>query len=97
MVWAVQNKPHLADLRQEIEPYLATHKICLDFKFKFQKKKLWAKKDQKPKKLDASNRIKAAEDKVCDLLDFDDRYVYRVIAEKIEGAVEEFDVFVYAY
>lgn len=95
--WGILNKPHLKKVREEVTEYLDKSKLCMHFYFRFPQKKLWLKSDKKPRKLDASNRIKPAEDKVCDMLGFDDRYVYRVIAEKIIGETEEFGVFIYAY
>lgn len=95
--WALLNKPHIVQVRNDVQPYLDKSKICLHFYFRFPRKKLWLKSDGRPKKLDASNRIKPAEDKVCAFLDFDDRYVYKVIAEKVQGEIEEFDVYVYGY
>lgn len=97
LIWAIHNQPQLSKLKLDLMPYLETHKICLEFKFKFPAKKLWLKSSKTPKKLDVSNRIKAAEDRVCEFLDFDDRYVYRCVAEKVEGSAEGFDLFVFAY
>ena len=97
MMWAVLNRPHLIRVKEEIEDNLKGQKVYLKFVFRFPYKKLYIKKEKTPKKLDVSNRIKPAEDTVCDFLGFDDRHVFKVDAEKVEGAVENFDVYIYLY
>lgn len=97
MMWAVLNRPHLVELRQEVSSNLDGKKVALKFVFRFPAKRLYLKKENIPKKLDVSNRVKPAEDVVCDFLGFDDRHVFKVEAEKVTGAVEDFDVYVYVY
>jgi len=97
MMWAVLNRPHLVEVREEIEHNLLGAKVHLKFIFRFPSKRLYVKKSNTPKKLDVSNRIKPAEDTVCDFLGFDDRHVFKVEAQKAEGAVEDFDCYVYIY
>ncbi len=53
----------------------------LEFEFKFPAAKLFTK-DERYKKLDLSNRIKVAEDAVCEVLGFDDKAVFEVLATK---------------
>jgi len=97
VMWAVFNRPHLVEVRKDIEESFKGKKVYLKFLFRFSDKKLFTKKDKIPKKIDVSNRIKPAEDMVCELLGFDDRYVFKVQAEKVQGTEEGFDVYIYLY
>ena len=90
-LWGLIHRPELIEARNEVQAHLGA-KICLKFMFRFPGKKLWLKKGKDPKKLDVSNRIKPAEDAVCEFLGIDDRVVFRVEAEKQEGDKEEFSV-----
>lgn len=99
VMWAVLNRPHLIDVRDELEPALDGKKLFLRFLFRFPSKKLKFKKGSAPKKIDTSNRIKPAEDSVSELLGFDDRWVFKLEAEKVEGKSdhETFDCLIYVY
>lgn len=97
MTWAIINRPHLVKVRDELELRRGYSKVCLEFVFRFPEKRLYTKQGEVPKKLDVSNRIKAAEDFITEFLGFDDRHVFKVTAEKIIGAVENFDVKIYIY
>lgn len=96
--WGLAHKAQLCRIRAKLEEFEG-YKVRLEFLFKFEPGKLFTKQG-KFKKLDVSNRIKAAEDSVSALLGFDDRNVFRIEAEKVEaqglGAVG-FEVSVYVY
>lgn len=92
--WGLLHRFELSRLRSAIEK-TESSKVRLEFRFKFNRGQLYTKQG-KNKKLDCSNRIKAAEDGVCKLLGFDDRDVFRVEAEKVTADAEPcFDLFVY--
>lgn len=99
VMWAVLNRPSIIELRAELESILVGKKVYLKFHFRFPGKKLKLKQGSQPKKLDVSNRIKPAEDSVTELLGFDDRWVFKIQAEKVEakGDSETFDCLVYLY
>lgn len=94
--WGFIHKKYLCAVRGEI---LESNKkkIALSFLFYFPKKKLKLKASNTPKKLDTSNRIKPAEDAVMGLIGIDDRHVFKLSAEKVEGEKECFDCLVYVY
>ena len=54
----------------------------LDRYFCFPYSKIWTK-EGKPKKLDASNRIKAFDDCFCDMIGVDDKRIWSGVAEKV--------------
>lgn len=104
MKWALVHKNDLRIVRQKIPAEQCGYR--LRFQFYFPPEKLFILRRDKngpsttPKKLDVSNRIKPAEDIVCQFLGFDDRWVWGIEAEKsqsVKGLAEFFDVSIYAY
>ena len=95
--WHYINKTSVAAAKEELLTELK-RKIALKFIFRFPEKKIYIKKTKRVKKLDVSNRIKAAEDAITDMLGFDDKLVFKVEAEKVTDIEKEsFDIFIYSY
>jgi Holliday junction resolvase RusA-like endonuclease len=61
--------------------------LKVDFYFVFKRDRLWTK-DNRPKKLDASNRVKAAADQLAKFFNIDDKCFFNVSAEKVSGENE---------
>lgn len=61
--------------------------LKVDFYFVFKRERLWTK-DNRPKKLDASNRVKAAADQLAKFFGIDDKCFFSVSAEKVSGENE---------
>lgn len=59
----------------------------IDTYFIFKHSRIWTK-DNKPKRLDASNRIKACHDYLCDFLGIDDKQIWNCSVEKVSGEKE---------
>jgi Holliday junction resolvase RusA-like endonuclease len=96
MVWGCSNREELSIARGKIRSVLdRSYDISLKFTFYFPKNRIYTK-EHLIRKLDTSNRIKPAEDAICKLLDFDDRYVFDIQATKETGMNEEFSVKVLA-
>tara|TARA_R110000796_G_scaffold252565_2_gene387865 strand:- start:1065 stop:1481 length:417 start_codon:yes stop_codon:yes gene_type:complete len=93
--WGLLNYNKIQNIKKKLDKIDGSGRVCLSFVFKFPASKLTLKNTTMPKKLDTSNRIKSSEDAVCKLLGFDDRFVFKLIAEKVEGKIEEFDCSVY--
>jgi len=75
---------------------LETGRYELHLKFYFTFKDLFTKKNE-IKRLDVSNRIKLIEDQLAEHLGIDDRYFFKVTAEKILGDDRSVDAEVIDY
>lgn len=69
------------------EEWGGTSIFKVDTYFIFKHERIWTK-DLKPKRLDASNRIKACHDYLCDFLGIDDKQIWNCSAEKLSGEKE---------
>jgi ADP-dependent phosphofructokinase/glucokinase len=94
MLWACKNRDEITTAKKKISQFIDRgYEISLSFRFFFPEEKLFTKKG-KAKKIDTSNRIKSAEDAICRILDFDDKYVFELKAVKELGPTECFSVIV---
>lgn len=87
----------VADSRIEIKEKIAQgYFLSLHLDFFFPHKKLISK-DGKVKRLDPSNRIKLIEDALCNMLGFDDCYIFEIKARKLSSgcAIEKADCYLY--
>lgn len=78
------NKP-VINRAQTILNFWLSNKLSLKMncKFYFERKMIYTLKN-KPKKMDVSNRLKAAHDGIAKLLDIDDSLFFKIEAEKLE-------------
>lgn len=84
--WGLANKKYrdlFFSLMEENPQYV----LKVDFFFVFKRKRLWTKQNL-PKKLDASNRVKAAADQLAKFLGIDDKCFFSVSSEKVSGENE---------
>lgn len=85
--WALQNSRIL----QTIALSVSEKKIALHLSFTLPRKTLFTLQGA-PKRWDVSNRIKVIEDLLCASLGIDDKWVWKISAEKGEGAREGVDI-----
>lgn len=79
--WALENRTAVKSIREKVLASDERTMFKLTLEFKFPHAKLYTLKNHF-KKLDVSNRIKAAEDAVTDVLGFDDKSVFELVAVK---------------
>lgn len=95
-IWSVGNRARLRRIEKKIHDTQGA-KLCLVLIFKFEEQKLFLKDKKTPRRLDTSNRIKAAEDAITGLLGIDDRWVFKIIAEKITAPRDAVDASLFHY
>lgn len=86
-MWSYKNRSQVIDARKNLKEWgLYSFEIELNLHFK----RIFTLKGE-PKRYDASNRIKAAEDNICRLLGFDDKRIMKISIEKkvIVNEIEE--------
>lgn len=86
--YGLMNHAYLRAIREELAK--APAPIWFDRVFRFERSRLWTKSG-KPKKLDVSNRIKALDDCLADLLGIDDLWIFGGSEEKmaVESTAQE--------
>jgi Holliday junction resolvase RusA-like endonuclease len=84
-VWALKHAPQLAAARVQIGEWIRSG-MTLDVRvyLGFDRSKIMLKDGSRPKKVDASNRLKAIHDALADSLGIDDSIFWSVTAEKME-------------
>ena len=85
-LWGMVNKKY-KELLFEVMNDESGMMLKVDFFFVFKRERLWTK-DNRPKKLDASNRIKAASDQLAKFFGIDDKVFFSVSSEKVSGENE---------
>jgi len=84
--WGLANKKY-RDLFFSLMEENPQHVLKVDFFFVFKRERLWTKQNL-PKKLDASNRVKAAADQLAKFFGIDDKCFFSVSSEKVLGENE---------
>lgn len=88
-IWAARNNPRVQLLKKLcVEAISKGRMIAIDSYFVFTHEQIWTQKN-KPKKLDASNRLKGLHDSIALLLDIDDSMFWQGTFEKTEGIHEK--------
>lgn len=85
-MWGIINK----NIREIFFAFMEDHPnhvLKVDFFFVFKRERLWTKQNL-PKKLDASNRVKAAADQLAKFFGIDDKCFFSVSSEKVSGENE---------
>lgn len=81
--WMLGHQQELRTAHKELIPYVRdNHWIQLNIFLCLQRRDIWTQQNT-IKKLDASNRIKALEDAISDMMGIDDRFFSLGLAEKI--------------
>lgn len=87
-VYALKNARMFREVRQLIfGKWKDFQSYKIDYYFVFKKERIYTK-EGKAKKLDVSNRVKAAQDALCYILGFDDKNIWNSTCEKTCGEVE---------
>lgn len=94
LAWAWKNKPILTEFFK-LRDNEWKHAQCfsVDSYFVFKRERIWSQKNE-PKRLDASNRLKAFHDSLSSVLGIDDKYFFGGRFEKITGENECVIVFI---
>lgn len=87
-LWGTKNRKSLIEVFRWIKAN-KNPRISLEFCFYFQKRNI--------NRIDVSNRIKAIEDQICKFIGLDDRYVFKVSAEKRIAAKESVSLRIFFY
>jgi len=84
--WGMANKQY-KQIFWELAQEYPGHVLKVDAYIILKHERLWTK-DGRPKKLDASNRLKALHDQLAEYLGIDDKAFFNVSAEKVSGEQE---------
>lgn len=84
--WGMANKQY-KQIFWELAQEYPNHVLKVDAYIVLKHERIWTK-DGRPKKLDASNRLKALHDQLAEYLGIDDKAFFNVSAEKISGEQE---------
>ena len=84
-LWMLQNKSEVERVQSWVQALENPLVLDISSVFVFHQPRLWTK-DNRPKRLDASNRIKALHDAVSEILGIDDKHLWSGSFEKMECA-----------
>jgi hypothetical protein len=90
--YILKRQSQVFEERRLIETWIKEGSLVqIELNFNWQKEKLFSKKNE-PKRLDLDGRIKEAIDAVSDILNFDDKFLFKITANKNAWG-ETFDAF----